>query len=93
MKPNIIADYVNARIDIARKDKRPGNIDAGKLAVEGPKTISKNIKRYCGKPILRAIRQEYQSRQKRNLASIAVSEHIIDPLLQGIAKRVFKAGH
>jgi hypothetical protein len=89
-RPNIIADYVNARIDMARKEKRQGNIDAGKLAVEAPKTISKDIRRFCGKTVLRAIRQEYQSRQKKNMASIATSDIVRDPFLYGIAKRAFK---
>lgn len=92
MKPNTVADYVNSRIDLARKDKKQGKIDAGKLAVEAPKKIEEDARRFCGKPVLKAIRQAYQSQQKTNLASLAPSEIAMDPTLHAFAKKIFKTG-
>lgn len=90
MEPNTTADFVNARIDMARKEKKAGNINAGLIAVQAPKIISADVRRYCGKPVLRAIRQEYQSLRKKNLISLEASETIRDQFLAGIAKKVFK---
>jgi hypothetical protein len=92
MEPNTTADYVNARIDMARKEKKSGNLNAGKIAVEAPRVISTDVRRYCGKPVLKAIRQKYQSRCKKNMVSLEASEILSVPFLSNIAKRVFKTG-
>jgi len=90
MQSQIIADYVNGRIDIARKDKTAGLLNAGTLAVEAPKVISADVRRYCGKTVLRALRSEYQNRHKSNMGSLEASERLRDPLLTSVAKKAFK---
>jgi len=91
MEQNTTADYVNARVDMARKDKKSGNVNAGKIAVEARKVISANLRRFCGKPVFRAIKQKYQSQCKKNLVCLEASPSLADPFLSNIAKKVFKA--
>jgi AAA domain, putative AbiEii toxin, Type IV TA system len=55
----LVKDYVNGRVEIARKAGTKGNINHGQLAIEATKAVSAEPLRYAGKSILRAIRAHF----------------------------------
>lgn len=86
----IIADFVNGRVDMARKNGKAGNINHGTLSVEAARAVNGNAIRYAGKQVLRSLRAEYQKTYRTTLATVSPTEHIRDPTLFAVAKKTAK---
>ena len=87
-KLSIQADYVNGRIDIAKKSGE--QINAGAVSAEATRNIAANVRKYCGKSVLRAVRAEVQSTRKKNLIVYRSSEKLTDESLRSVAQKAFK---
>jgi hypothetical protein len=90
IKAELIKDYVNGRIDIARKSGKSSKIDHGALAVEANAAVSANKLRYCGKTALRALRTKFQTLKAENLLVYKPTKSLVDNTLTAIAKKSFK---
>ena len=90
MKDQLIADYVNGRVDIVRKSDMYRSLDLGKLAVEAAQVVSSDPLRFSGKLVLRAIRGEFRTRHGRNMNDSVISLELKNEDLAAIAKKTFK---
>ena len=90
LKNQLIEDYVNGRIEIARKTNKVGTLNHGKLATEAATAVGSDARRFAGKSVVRAIRLAFQSEQGKNLATFKSSSRIEDSILVGVAKKAFK---
>jgi hypothetical protein len=91
-KEQLVADYVNGRVEIARRSGNAGYINHGRLAVEADSAIKNDSKRFAGKPTLRAIRAEYRKTTGMNLSSGSVtSELLSESSLAVIARKIHRA--
>jgi ABC-type cobalamin/Fe3+-siderophores transport system ATPase subunit len=90
-KDQLVQDYVNGRIEIARRSGTAGSLNHGHLAVEAQKAVVANSARYAGKGVLRKLRAKFQSLHKANLSSGGVSPFLSDSFLAGVASKVPKA--
>jgi hypothetical protein len=90
MRDNLIADYVNGRVEVARKSQLGGSLNHGALAVEAQKAINANPGMFCGKSVVRGVRGRFRDVLKANLATNVASAHLRDDALAGIAKKTFK---
>src|ERR1035437_512279 len=90
MQPQIIKDYVNGRIDLARKGPNAGSVNAGTIAVEANSAISADARKYCGKSVLRAIKLKFQVKHGKNLSLSHRSDRLKDAFLSGVAKKTFR---
>ena len=91
MQQQIVKDYVNGRIDHLRKGPKPGAVDPGAIAVEANSAVSTDVRKYCGKSVLRAVKLEFQTKHGANLVTSQKSEQLKDSSLVGVAKKIFKA--
>jgi energy-coupling factor transporter ATP-binding protein EcfA2 len=80
-------DFVNGRIDIARKNGKAGSINHGALSVEAARAVKENPMRYAGKQVLRCLRAEYQKIYRAMLTTVSPTEYIKDPSLCAVAKK------
>ncbi len=76
MKLETQTDYVNGRIDIARKKSL--QVNAGMVSAEATIAIEANPRRYSGKPVLKRLRSEYQKKYGRNLITNEPSKILRD---------------
>jgi hypothetical protein len=83
-------DFVNGRIDIARKNGKAGSINHGALSVEAARAVKENPMRYAGKQVLRCLRAEYQKIYRATLTTVSPTEYIKDPSLCAVAKKTAK---
>jgi ABC-type multidrug transport system ATPase subunit len=83
------ADYVNGRIDILRKKGQ--QVNAGAISAEATKALAENSRKYYGKTVLRAIRNEFQNEHSKNLIVYERSESLKDDSLMAIAQKVFRS--
>jgi hypothetical protein len=90
MKAELVADYVNGRIDVARKSGKSSSLNHGTLAVDANNHVSSNSIRYCGKAALRAVRAKFQSATGKNLTVFRQSKKLYDDSLGAVAKKIFK---
>ena len=90
MKAELVADYVNGRIDVARKSGKSSSLNHGTLAVDANNYVSSNSIRYCGKAALRAVRAKFQSATGKNLTVFRQSKKLYDDSLGAVAKKIFK---
>lgn len=90
MRDSLIADYVNGRVEVARKSQSAGSLNHGALAVEAQKAISADPQVFCGKSVLKGVRGRYRDALKANLVTSKASAHLRDDALVGIAKKTFK---
>jgi energy-coupling factor transporter ATP-binding protein EcfA2 len=90
MKAELVADYVNGRIDVARKSGKSRSLNHGTLAVDANNYVSSNSIRYCGKAALRAVRAKFQSATGKNLTVFRQSKKLYDDSLGAVAKKIFK---
>ena len=91
MRDKIIEDYVNGRLDVARKSNRLGSINHGSLAVEAQRVVAENIHRFCGKPVFRALRAEFQVRYSQNMVTFVQSDKLQDDVLKGFSLKAFRS--
>jgi energy-coupling factor transporter ATP-binding protein EcfA2 len=89
--PQLVSDYVNGKLDLARKGGKISQINHGTLAVEAHTEINGNARKYAGKAILRAVRAEFQTRYGKNMISSQPDSLLRDPSLAAIAKKSFKS--
>lgn len=82
------SDFVNGRIEILKKSGE--RINAGAIAAEAATAVSDNPKRFYGKPILRALRSEFQAKFKANMNVFQKSVLLKDDSLNVVAQKVFK---
>jgi energy-coupling factor transporter ATP-binding protein EcfA2 len=86
-KEELVKDYVNGRVEIARRERTsPPNM--GALAVEAFKAVESSPMNYAGKRVLRAIRSTFRNKYARNLRTDAISESLADPFLTAVAGKV-----
>jgi AAA domain, putative AbiEii toxin, Type IV TA system/AAA ATPase domain len=90
LKTELVADYVNGRIDVARKFGKSSSLNHGALAVEANKSVSSDSLRFCGKAALRAIRAKFQAAEGKDLSVFRESKKLYDDSLGAVAKKVFK---
>lgn len=90
MVDSITKDFVNGRIDILRKNSNRPAYDPGAIAVEANKVVSADLRRHCGKTVLRAVKSKFQSLYSSNLKTNEKTEHLADHDLAAIAKKVFR---
>lgn len=88
-KQELISDYVNGRVEIARKNGAVGRVNHGALAVEANSAVSSKPRFYCGKSILGHLKRAFQGKYKTNLLTSRLSPRLQDDVLVGIAKRTF----
>jgi hypothetical protein len=91
MRDTLVADYVNGRVEVARKSQSAGGLNHGALAVEAQKAISPSPEMFCGKSVLKGIRGRFRDALKANLVTSKPSPHLRDDALAGIAKKTFKS--
>jgi predicted ATPase len=89
-KEQLVKDYVNGRIDIARKTGTMGNTNHGQLAVEATKAVNANAQQYAGKTVLRGVRAMFQERYKTHLRTDESSTFLRSTVLANIASKVPK---
>jgi len=87
----LIQDYVNGRVELARKAGKAGNLNHGQLAIEGKNVVTADPKRYAGKSVLRGVRARFQSIHKANMSSGQISKTLADSALATVASKVPKA--
>jgi hypothetical protein len=90
MQPQIIKDYVNGRIDLARKGPNAGSVNAGTIAVKANSAISADARKYCGKSVLRTIKLKFQVKHGKNLSLSHRSDRLKDAFLSGVAKKTVR---
>jgi hypothetical protein len=90
LKTELVADYVNGRIDVARKAGKSGSLNHGALAVDANRAVTSDTLRYCGKAALRAIRSKFQAARGKNLVVFRKSKKLQDDSLAAVAKKAFK---
>jgi hypothetical protein len=83
------ADYVNGRIDVLRK--KGLQVNAGAISAEATKAIAENGRRFYGKAVLRAIRNQFQKEHSKNLVVYEQSEVLKDDSLVAIAQKAFRS--
>lgn len=86
-KPQLVADFVNSRIDFLRKSGKP--INNGMLAVAANTAIHNDAASFCGKAVLRALRLAVQQNHAQNLITSKPSELLKDNELAAVAKKAF----
>jgi energy-coupling factor transporter ATP-binding protein EcfA2 len=89
-REQLMARYVNGRVDIERKAGSSGTLDHGKLTIEATRAVSQAPLRYCGKPLLPPLRVAFNTRLGNNVVLFTESRHLSDDDLVGIAKKIFK---
>ena len=90
-KDQLVRDYVNGRVEIARRSGMAGVLNHGQLAVEAQNAVLANPARYAGKAVFRGLRAKFQTLYKSNLSSGGVSVFLKDSFLAGVASKVPKA--
>lgn len=86
---DLIARYVNGRIDIERKNGTYGSLNHGQLAIEANKKV-KEDQRYChGKALLSGLRREFRSRFGRNVTVFKPSSILKIETLSVFASKSF----
>jgi energy-coupling factor transporter ATP-binding protein EcfA2 len=88
-RDELVADYVNGRIDVERKRGDIGRLDYGKLAVEAAQHVERDARRFAGKAVLRGLRGEFQSKKKRNLLVFQASALLKNESLALLAGKAF----
>ena len=58
LRDDLIVDYVNGRNKIAKREKRFGSLDHGKLAVEARNAVENNPSRFARKDTLKLLRHK-----------------------------------
>lgn len=91
LQNQLIVEYVNGRLDLARKAGKASQVNHGELAVEANSAIASQVRRYCGKAAFRGVRAEFQTRYGRNMVSFQANDNLRDSTLATIAKKTFKA--
>jgi hypothetical protein len=86
-KTDLLSEYVNGRLDIIRKAGDQAN--AGAISAEGTQAIAANPRRFAGKGVLKALREQFQSTQKHNLVTNRGSALLSDDTLKLIAQKAF----
>lgn len=90
IQDNLVEKYVNAKIDIARRDGQIGSLNQGRLAVEAPKQLNDKPDRFRhGKMMLAAVRARFRDVNQRNLKDLVASRNIASDSLKTIARKVF----
>jgi hypothetical protein len=89
-KDQLVKDYVNGRVEIARKTGKIGNTNHGQLAVEATKAVGGNPQRYAGKTVLRGVRAKFQERHKVHMRTDQSSTVLRSPVLASIATKLPK---
>jgi len=90
LRAELVADYVNGRIDLARKSGKSSSLNHGALAVDANKLVSSDSISCCGKAALRAVRAKFQSATGKNLVVFRESKKLYDDSLGAVAKKIFK---
>ena len=89
-KNQLVADYVNGRVEIIRKAGKAGSLNPGQLAVEAQSAVDADPHRFAGKATLRALRAMFQSLHKANMNSGQPSPLLSDGFLTGVASKLPK---
>jgi len=58
---DMIKKYVNGRVNVARHEKKIGNLDHGELAVEAQESVTKHPSRYVCKATLKSLRCAFKN--------------------------------
>jgi len=88
-KTDLLSQYVNGRLDITRKAGDQAN--AGAISAQGTQAIATAPRMFCGKSILRALREQFQSTNSHNLVTNRPSPLLADETLKPIAQKIFGA--
>jgi hypothetical protein len=86
-KPQLVADFVNSRIDHLRKNGKP--VNNGQIAVAAHAAVNGDPAAYSGKTVLRALRLAVQQDHAQNLVTSKSSALLKDPELAAVAKKAF----
>jgi ABC-type dipeptide/oligopeptide/nickel transport system ATPase subunit len=89
-KDQLVADYVNGRVEITRKAGKGHSLNPGQLAVQAQNAVNADPRRFAGKAILRALRANFQALHKENLSSGLPSPSLRDDFLAGVANKLPK---
>jgi hypothetical protein len=87
---DLVANYVNGKVNLARANKTMAELNHGKLAVEAEEAVTSSPTAFLCKGILKALRPRFKSAQGTSL-QVGESSKLIgcDDLVQ-IAKKVKK---
>lgn len=89
-REEMVANYVNGRMDIARQNKSLGTLNPGTLAVEAHKTISAAPNNFVCKSTLKALRPKFKATFKLSLQIGAASPALKSDDLDQVAKKIRK---
>jgi energy-coupling factor transporter ATP-binding protein EcfA2 len=89
-REQLMARYVNGRVDIERKAGSYRTLDVGKLATEAARAVSQAPLLYCGKTFLPPLRAAFYTRFGNKAVLYTESRHLSDDDLVGISKKTFR---
>jgi len=86
----LVEDYVNGRVEVARRSGMAHKVNPGSLAVEAHAKISADPAEYAGKQVLKALRAAFRANYARNLKTDVASVRLREPFLASVAAKVPK---
>jgi predicted ATPase len=86
----LVKNFVNGRVELARRDKTFGGLDLGDLAIKAQKQVALDPRQFAGKTTLRKLRRQFKTATGRNLITHRKTTAISTEALRQAAKKVSK---
>ena len=89
-KDELVQNYVNGKVDIARKNGTIGSLNMGTLATDAPRALEADSDRFLkGKTVLGEVRRIYRGLMNENLKIIESTDHLRHDGLATFARKTF----